>query len=165
MTTGCGATSPSKFCRPKPPTASAGNGLLAKRKRWRRSTIPASSPSIPLSKSGDIHFLTMEVGRRADVDALIPRVGFRSIRLLALAIPLADAVGAAHSQGIVHIATLKPTNVMVTRDGRVRVMDFGLAKLSRSRQRCIDAQDAVRDRYGSADRGWTHLRHQLPTCR
>ena len=83
-----------------------------------------------VEQSGDIHFLTMELVDGQTLDVLTPAGGLPIDRLLALAIPLTDAVGAAHSQGIVH-RDLKPTNVMVTRDGRVKVMDFGLAKLSR----------------------------------
>jgi serine/threonine protein kinase/Tol biopolymer transport system component len=83
-----------------------------------------------VEQSGDIHFLTMELVDGQTLDVLMPAGGFPIDRLLALAVPLADAVGAAHGQGIVH-RDLKPANVMVTRDGRVKVMDFGLAKLSR----------------------------------
>jgi Tol biopolymer transport system component len=73
-------------------------------------------------------FLTMEFVEGRPLSDLIPRGGFSLVRLLALAIPLADAVSAAHLKGITH-RDLKPANVMVTDDGRVKILDFGLAKL------------------------------------
>ncbi len=74
------------------------------------------------------HFITMELVRGRPLDALIPEEGLGLSRFLELAIPLAEAVANAHENGVSH-RDLKPQNVMVARDGRVKVLDFGLALL------------------------------------
>jgi Tol biopolymer transport system component len=73
-------------------------------------------------------FLKMELVEGRTLTELIPAKGFPVDQLLKLAIPLADAVSAAHTRGITH-RDLKPANVMVASDGRLKVLDFGLAKL------------------------------------
>ena len=74
------------------------------------------------------HFLTMELVEGKTLVELIPPGGLSLHDLLRLAIPLTDAVSAAHERRIVH-RDLKPANVMVGDDGRLKVLDFGLAKL------------------------------------
>ena len=73
-------------------------------------------------------FIVMEYVPGKSVDALIPRQGMRLSEALRIAIPVADALAAAHARGIIH-RDLKPGNVMVGTDGAVKVLDFGLAKL------------------------------------
>jgi serine/threonine-protein kinase len=66
----------------------------------------------------------MEYIRGKSLDALIPPQGMRLNEALRIAIPVADAVAAAHARGIVH-RNLQPANVMASTDGAVKVLDFG----------------------------------------
>jgi Tol biopolymer transport system component len=72
--------------------------------------------------------ITMELVDGPTLDALIPPNGMPLDKFFEVAIPLADALRAAHAKGITH-RDLKPSNIMVDREGRLRVLDFGLAKL------------------------------------
>ncbi len=75
-----------------------------------------------------IHFLTMELVSGRTLHEVIPEGGLPLERIFQVAIPLAEALSAAHERGIVH-RDLKPSNVVVTEEGRLKVLDFGLAKL------------------------------------
>jgi len=78
----------------------------------------------------DVPFLTMELVEGRPLSALIPAGGFPIPALLRIVIPITDALAAAHQRGVTH-RDLKPANVMVTPEGWVKVLDFGLAKLCR----------------------------------
>jgi eukaryotic-like serine/threonine-protein kinase len=74
-------------------------------------------------------FLTMELVDGATLTDVVPAGGLALDRFLSLAVQLADALQAAHSRGVIH-RDLKPTNIMVTREGTLKVLDFGLSKVT-----------------------------------
>src|SRR5262245_20857588 len=105
---------------------------LARFEREATTVAGLNHPNIvvlhSIEEAAGTRFLTMElVDGRSLVDIVRPG-GLPLEELLDVAIPLVDALIAAHQKNIVH-RDLKPANVMVTREGRVKVLDFGVAKL------------------------------------
>jgi serine/threonine-protein kinase len=80
-----------------------------------------------VEEAGGLRFMTMELVRGCTLADLVRPNGVSVSRFFEITIPLVDALAAAHQQGITH-RDLKPSNVMVADDGRVKVLDFGLAK-------------------------------------
>ena len=103
---------------------------LARFEREAKTVAGLNHPNIVVLHSVERHdlvgFITMELVGGCDLTERIAAGGMPLDELLDVAIPLADAVGAAHQNGITH-RDLKPSNVMISDDGRVKVLDFGLA--------------------------------------
>ena len=82
-----------------------------------------------IGQAEGVDFISMEYVAGKTLDSLIPRRGMRLNEALKYAVQIADALARAHSVGIVH-RDLKPGNIMVNEHGLVKVLDFGLAKLT-----------------------------------
>jgi predicted Ser/Thr protein kinase len=93
----------------------------------RQVTHPAVCRVYDIGEHGGQHFLTMEYVDGEDLASLLRRIGRLPVeKALEIARALAAAVAAAHQKGVLH-RDLKPSNIMLDGQGRVRVMDFGLA--------------------------------------
>jgi serine/threonine-protein kinase len=82
-----------------------------------------------IDSTAGVDFIAMEFVGGRTLDQLIGDNGLSPKEALIYAVQTADALATAHAAGIIH-RDLKPANIMVTEDGRVKVVDFGLAKLA-----------------------------------
>ena len=108
---------------------------LQRFKQEARAVAALNHPNIvtvySVEVAGDVHFITLELIRGRRLTDLIPSGGLPVDRLLEWAVHLCDAVAAAHTQGITH-RDLKPDNVMIDDEGRLKVLDFGIATVART---------------------------------
>jgi len=114
-----------------PPAFTADAERVARFEREARLLASLNHPHIGsiygLEDAGNAPALVLELVEGDTLDDLVSR-GLRPLsETLAIAQQIADALDAAHASGIIH-RDLKPSNIKITRDGIVKVLDFGLAK-------------------------------------
>ena len=114
------------------PVELAANPVTVRRFRLEAKAVAAlNHPNVvtihAVEELDGVHFLTMELIDGVSLGKLIAEAPLSVDRFFGVFVPLADALAAAHGRGITH-RDLKPANVMVTDEGRVKVLDFGLAK-------------------------------------
>ena len=114
-----------------PPDLAGDAARLARFQREIKILASLSHPNIvtvhAVDQVDDLHFFTMEWVSGESLAQRLARGALPTTRFLEVAIPLADALCAAHERGVIH-RDLKPDNVMITDEGIVKVLDFGLAK-------------------------------------
>ena len=115
-----------------PPELTDSSSNLLRFEREARLASSLDHPNIctifGLHKVDDVHFIAMQYIEGRNVRELVAGRPLDLRQALSIAIQVTNALAAAHARGIVH-RDIKARNVMVTRNGTVKVLDFGLAKL------------------------------------
>lgn len=101
-------------------------------RREAQATARLSHPNIVMvhdvCQDGNTQYIVMEYAEGEDLYQLLqPESPFRAAQALDIAVQVCDALGFAHENGILH-CDIKPHNILVQRDGKVKVTDFGIAR-------------------------------------
>ncbi len=104
------------------------------RRRFLREARLASALDHPnictiyeINETEGLHFIVMQYAEGETLKQVIAAKPLDTDSTLSIAIQIAAALTSAHERGVVH-RDIKPTNVVITKDGQVKVLDFGLAK-------------------------------------
>ena len=120
-----------------PPALARVPERLARLEQEAKAVAALDHPNIvtihSVEEAEGIHFINMELVRGKTLAELIPADGLPVERLLEWVLPLIEAISAAHEHGLTH-RDLAPEKIMVGEDGRVKILDFGLASFRESEE-------------------------------
>ena len=120
--------------------------------RFAREARAASALNHPnvatiydVGESDGIHFIVMEHVEGETIATRIAGRPLSAFEVIDIAVQIADALDVAHAKGITH-RDIKPANLMVTHRGHVKVLDFGIAKMTRGDERTLNDDWSVEPR-------------------
>jgi eukaryotic-like serine/threonine-protein kinase len=107
---------------------------LSRFEREAKAVAALSHPNIlsihDFTSDHGVHFVVMELLAGETLRSRLQRSALAWRRVVEIGVAIADGLAAAHSKGIIH-RDLKPENIFLTSDGQVKILDFGLARITR----------------------------------
>jgi serine/threonine protein kinase len=118
-----------------PPNLARDPGRIARFEREARAASALNHPNIiivhEIGQADDVLFIVSEVLEGETLGGILERGPLSLRKLIDMATQICEGLAAAHAAGVVH-RDLKPGNIMLNSDGRVKILDFGLARRDRA---------------------------------
>jgi len=130
-----------------PPNLAEDNDRMSRFVREAKSASALNHPNIitihEIGELEGLHFIAIEYIQGETLKSRLESESLSLKATLEIALQVVSALDAAHSAGIVH-RDIKPDNIMVRRDGIVKVLDFGLLKLTSSQSAEVDSEGVTK---------------------